>query len=355
MKIDRQNYEKYVIDYLDGKLDKEQVRILETFLEFNPELREEFTGIEKICLIPDGTAFERKTSLLKTESDLDESIILQDFDMYCISNMENDITESEREILQAIIRDDPDREATYRLYQSTRLLPDASIIFSGKAKLKKRFIGIPNRIILPVAAAAAALLIVWQLFKEKGFESGKMDVTEQVQPEMKDDMGIPPSPVLEEQSTSAIRLISGEKESTETSVELQAPGTESHDALTSKSGIGADPVDVREKIRLERMRSIAIQHVMVPEADPVQMDNVHQVLKTPMHGDYPQPSNESAHDARLSLWMLADAGVRGLNSVSEDEYLLERKSDKNGNIRRFTLDTPVFGISAPLRKPEKSR
>jgi hypothetical protein len=208
--------------------------------------------------------------------------------------------------------------------------------------------------ILPVAAAVASLLIVWQLFNEKGFESGKMTVTDKVQPEMKYDMGTGLSPAQEKQSVSATTLISGEKESAETSLDLQAPGNESHDALTFTSVIDADPVDGREKIRLERMKPITIQHVMGPEPDPVQIDHAGQVPRqAPMHGDHPQSTDGGEHDTRLSLWILADAGVRGLNTVSEDEYLLERERDKKGNIRRFTLDTPVFGISAPLRKPEK--
>jgi hypothetical protein len=42
MKISRQNYEQYFVDYLDGKLNDEQVGVLMSFLEFNPDLKEEF-------------------------------------------------------------------------------------------------------------------------------------------------------------------------------------------------------------------------------------------------------------------------------------------------------------------------
>ena len=63
----------------------------------------------------------------------------------------------------------------------------------------------------------------------------------------------------------------------------------------------------------------------------------------------------SADNPKLSLWILADASVRGLNSVAEDEYHLDRKKDKNGKTRRITFDTPIFGISAPVRKPDKKQ
>ena len=63
----------------------------------------------------------------------------------------------------------------------------------------------------------------------------------------------------------------------------------------------------------------------------------------------------SSDNPRLSLWILADAGVRGLSSVAEDEYHLDREKDKNGKTRRITFDTPVFGFSAPVRKPDKKQ
>ncbi len=145
MEISRQNYEQYFIDYLDGKLNDDQVVILMSFLEFNPDLKEEFADIEKMCLAPDETRFSGKARLLKSESDLMEADILKDFDMYCISSMENDIADDDEKILQGIIKDDPDREETYMLYQSTRLMPDESIVYPRKARLKKRFIGLPYR------------------------------------------------------------------------------------------------------------------------------------------------------------------------------------------------------------------
>ena len=82
MEISRQNYEQYFIDYLDGNLNPEQVEILLSFLEFNPDLKEEFTSIGKIFLVPDETTFSGKANLLKSESDLAEATVLKDFDMF---------------------------------------------------------------------------------------------------------------------------------------------------------------------------------------------------------------------------------------------------------------------------------
>ncbi len=354
MEISRQNYEQYFVDYLDGKLNDEQVAVLMSFLEFNPDLNEEFTDIEKMCLAPDETKFSGKANLLKSESDLSEADILRDFDMYCISSMENDIADEDEEILQGIIRDDPDREDTYMLYRSTLLLPDESIFYPGKAKLKKRFINIPYRIILPAAAAAAALLIILQVFTGKGPEVYNVTQTFQ-SPEPSNDNKEISSPLTKDvQPPAETPSLTREEKSSGISPVNNGltPGKGSH--MADGSIIEAELNTNRETIQLARIASKSIPQVSgsiasSEEIPPAYM-KLRQTAKLPGNGD---PAEISGDNPKLSLWILADVGVRGLNSVSEDEYHLDREKDKNGKTRRITFDTPVFGISAPLRKPDK--
>ena len=112
MEINRQNYEPYFVDFLEGKLTDEQLGILMSFLDFNPDLKEEFADIQKIRLTPDETVFSEKATLLKSESDLVEEDILRDFDMYCISSVEDDIADEDEAILQGIIGENNDIKYT---------------------------------------------------------------------------------------------------------------------------------------------------------------------------------------------------------------------------------------------------
>ena len=356
MKIDRQNYEQYLIDYLDGRLNSEQIGSLITFLELNPDLKEEFEGVEKMNLTPDEIIFHGKPSLFKSTSELEKSIILKDFDMYCISSIENDITEEEEQKLQAIIRNDPDREATYRLYQSTRLLPDEGIHYPGKASLRKRFTGIPIRFILTAAAAAAAIMLMLYLFSAREHESREMTVIQQVPTNQGDDRINHPPVAREDHPDHPAPLSSGEKGSADARGEQQATWIEKQEALAYAAGARDDSVAVIKKIRMETIEPISIQNLDEPAAGHGGKGIAERLpSQTIMVEEYQNTIAKSGHDNRLSLWILADAGVKGLNSVSEDEYLLEQERDKQGNIRRFTLDTPVFGISAPLHKTDKSR
>lgn len=344
MEINRQNYEQYFIDYLDRKLNPEQVEVLMSFLEFNPDLKEEFSDIEKICLEPDTTYFSGKANLLKSETDLAEATILKDFDMYCISSMEKDIADEEEEILLGIIDDDPDREDTYRLYQSTRLMPDENIHYPGKSRLKKRYINKPYRILLP-AAAVAIILIIFQVFTGRGPEVGKLTQTQEtpVNTRSNEEAALP----LAQESPLAVESpsITGQENPSGTN-------TVKHTLLFSEESVSAEglvnageSLSIRKSIQLARVEPKSIRQVEVRSA------TFNHTYVTDLERTENVP-DQSRNDPRLSLWKLADASVRGLNNIAEDEYHLSRKKDGNGNTRRFTFDSPIFGISAPLRNPD---
>ena len=346
MEISRQNYEPYFIDFLDGKLNDQQIGILLSFLEFNPDLKEEFSDIEKICLAPDETSFSGKARLIKSESDLTEALILKDFDMYCISSIENDIDDDDEEKLQGIIEDDPDREATYLLYQSTRLQPDKNILYPGKAKLKKRFIHIPYRIIIPAAAAVAALLIILRVFTGNGPDVGIQTVMDRAAENSQNEI----------QAREDAPLISSEAVNSETSDLQPKFNAGNQPVLANQSSPEVDPFTSRENIQLAMISSKSIDRVEGSITSPVQTGEAYHALrKNSSLAGSDRVASQSGDNPRLSLWILADASVRGLNSVSEDEYHLDREKDENGRTRRFTFDTPVFGISAPVRKPDKQR
>jgi len=363
MEISRQNYELYIVDYLDGKLNENQVGILMSFLEFNPDLKEEFADIEKMCLTPDITKFSGKANLLRSETDLVEADILKDFDMYCISSMENDITGEDEEILQGIIGDDSDREDTYMLYQSTRLLPDESIIYPGKTRLKKRFIPLPIRIILPAAAAVAVLLILLQVFKGSGPEV--YHATQTIQsPETTNES--PETPNENQKNSSPPANISQfpdetpslnkEEKSSGISTANDGSTIEKVSHMADRSIADVNENTSRASIQLSRIESKYISGLGELNSSIEESSPDYLALKqTNRPPENDASGNISGDNPKLSLWILADASVRGLNSVAEDEYHLDRKKDKNGKTRRFTFDTPVFGISAPVRKPDKKQ
>lgn len=68
MKIDKNNYEALLIDYLDGTLNAAQEAALWLFLQEHPALREEFEGLADVKLTPPAQTFEAKNALRQPDA-----------------------------------------------------------------------------------------------------------------------------------------------------------------------------------------------------------------------------------------------------------------------------------------------
>ena len=66
MKINRNNYESFFLDYLEGNLSKADVAMVEKFISLNPDLKEELRNFEIIDLNPDKEEFTGKKELKKS-------------------------------------------------------------------------------------------------------------------------------------------------------------------------------------------------------------------------------------------------------------------------------------------------
>lgn len=68
MKINLQNYEEWMVDYIEGNLTPEQQRELQEFLVFHPELQKELEAFGMTKLVPDTTVVFPDKASLKREA-----------------------------------------------------------------------------------------------------------------------------------------------------------------------------------------------------------------------------------------------------------------------------------------------
>lgn len=153
MKINRENYEPYFIDLLDGTLSNEMVDELLDFLRLNPDLAEELKGLEGIQLPLENLPKYDHQKLLK--SGLDQSDV---FNETCIRYLENDLSEKEEKELQLYLSKHTKAKAEYNLFKATISEPDLMVVYPNKDALKHRLK------ILPLWYAAAAVVLLGILF-----------------------------------------------------------------------------------------------------------------------------------------------------------------------------------------------
>ncbi|MGB4328131.1 MAG: hypothetical protein WBJ36_04545 [Tenuifilum sp.] len=159
MTINRNNYEHFIIDYIDGKLSPELTDELMVFLNQNPDIALEVDGLAEIKLNPTPVKAPMAKESLKRSTSLTESGITE-ADYLCIAELENDLTAHESLQLNELKKNHPDIARLSTLYSRTKLIANPAEIFPRKASLKHaRITPTLSRIAYATVSIAAVLLI----------------------------------------------------------------------------------------------------------------------------------------------------------------------------------------------------
>ena len=81
MKINRDNYIIWITDFYDDRLSVEEKEVLLSFLDLNPDLKEEFEIFKEIKVHPDISSRIDKASLHKSVFDIDPELTVEEFDL----------------------------------------------------------------------------------------------------------------------------------------------------------------------------------------------------------------------------------------------------------------------------------
>jgi hypothetical protein len=166
MKITRNNYEAFFLDYYEDNLSPEQVALLMVFLEENEDLKEEFNDFEDIILLTaDNTVgFDKKNELKKKEFVSVGKIDGTNYEDYFIAALEGDLTERELADVTAFLGKNPHTKLEYNAFRSTFLKPE-EIVYNDKESLKKRGLFVVYRpAVLYAVSIAASILIFFGIY-----------------------------------------------------------------------------------------------------------------------------------------------------------------------------------------------
>tara|TARA_R110001592_G_scaffold176016_1_gene415444 strand:+ start:114 stop:1148 length:1035 start_codon:yes stop_codon:yes gene_type:complete len=153
--INKNNYEAFLLDYMEQNLSADMVAELMLFFEQNPELKHELEELDDMVLPSEAIVFDGKDELKK---DVLENLM--------IAEIEGLNTSTESNELEEAIKEDRENEKAFLLYQKAILKPVA-VVFENKESLKR------ERKIIPLywwTTSAAAILIAFFLVKNLNTE-----------------------------------------------------------------------------------------------------------------------------------------------------------------------------------------
>lgn len=149
-KITKNNYESYLLDYIEQNLSPDMVAELMLFLEQNPALKAELDNFENTTLnTNENIVFNNKTAL--------KQIAVEDLMIAEIEGLNGTV---ESKLLQKEIAENSAYASLFKTYQKTILKPE-EVVFENKSALKQKETKVIPLYYWAASAAAVLLLILW--------------------------------------------------------------------------------------------------------------------------------------------------------------------------------------------------
>ncbi len=377
MNINRKNYEAYLLDLLEGNLSDKDMSALISFLEANPDLKENAELADAIKLSTDTVPFESKQSLYRGE--LNE----QNIEWYLAAQAEGDTTEDENAAIGKFILSNPVWKKQQQLFSLARLTDDKSLRLEDRTLLyRTKTVSVFQRWAFYYAAAAviAVLLITgFLLFKanqpaeftaQNEIPSIEFKPDEPVkylshpedslQPSVNPEQATPnektekTNPLNAKPVKPVYRIMENRPwiaENTNQETDEQTNLSSTKNNVTSESELQKSTEQFQ---KLETMRNEIAQFIaenssaFVPEAlDKLierMADGETEISQTELQQLLVKPPTLQASNPALAKTPLLDALAWSLNKISGKNVSLEKKFNDDGRLVAYELDAGLFKI-----------
>jgi hypothetical protein len=361
MKIDRSNYEVWIIDWLDGNLNDIQVTQLYEFLGENPDLKEELAELELFRLKPADIQFTLKTRLQKSVEDISES----QFEYLCAASIENDLSSDQQKELEQITAGNPERKKTFELIGKMRLTPIDVVYPNKKALYRRTVLQSAVRLTFIGLSAAAVIAIAFILYFTKTRELPvRFETTSQA---IVNDSTARKNPVQEIQDKEAAGNPETVKKQFKNKVAPNHTYPEStvhlaeSNILTADSSLNRNEILISE-IRIEpdfRFKAevpenlISLNFTPVRAAAGEERSKIGRFIAKTIREKFLR--EKTPEDSPLKGYEIAQASVAGINKLFGWEMALDERKDPEGNLKSLYFNSKLLKFNAPVKKSESLR
>jgi len=363
MKIDRSNYEIWLIDWLDGNLSDLQVEQLNIFLNENPELKVEYDELTSFSLKPTERSFPHKGLLKKSTADFS----VTQFEYLCVAYLENDLSAGQQTELMESIDQDPEKKRTFELIQKIRLEP-VSVSYKYKSKLIRKT-PLQKVIRLSViglsAAATITLFIMTYLIIPRNLPE-KISTTSQnivIDSTLFNRAAVSvPDKLITAKDTLLPKLkkeilIAGDQANNPVITQPDQTVLIAYDSLHRNPDdleIQLTKIPFYKKIDL-KTRSVSNtlvasnSNLIIPGDDDERSNLSKFIAKTFREKILKETTSKNSP---LKAYEIAEAGVTGLNKLFGWQMALNQNNDENGELRSVYFSSKILKFNAPVKKTE---
>jgi hypothetical protein len=361
MDINRNNYEAFLLDLLEGRLSVEEERELNEFLKHHPEHVVDLPHIDLFSLEKNHVIFPGKDQLRKEFPVADTRISATNFDLFSIARMEGDLSTQQEEEHRAMVNQDASKLEEWSTWQKTRLVPER-IQYQGKKSLKRKKAVRGRMIWLSVLSVAATLTLLLILLRTDPLMPGQEpSVARQEAPVVIQEPAVAelrqePSVVIREEPS-----VAGQQK---TVVAVNKP--EEKRDVESTTGLNGSSIHITTEDPEPRPIRIAGQlsassglvsfsssdHIEPLHIPPVSSNLTSLSMAQIAELDRQKLFDEFAKEHNISLMSVANAGIKGINKITGSDISLLASRDEQGDVTGFRLKSKRFSVTSPLARKE---
>lgn len=358
--INRNNYEEYFLDFLDGQLSPSEENIVWIFLTENPDLKAELELIKNEISITNQAVYNQKDELKK--SIFLNRLTSTNFDELCIARLEGDLTEKEKIHFDDFILQNPSRKKDYQLYELTKITSDTEVQFNSKRILKKQekktLVRFSNFTLISIAASVLFLIALFLFAPQENELNHHLIVKEDVNDEKVQKpivvKEVQHNKLAKSENSININITAKKQQSSKKKVEIK-------ESLMRETN-----VEVVEYIQEANLIPVNIQVSVVNGLDIIYVKPFNEEMKIEKQNEAEQYVSvktflASAFNKRIlrnenkdkiEFFDIAQAGVKGINRLIGSKMSLERKYNKNGIADKTEFNSRLFAFSTPIKKDE---
>ena len=346
MTLNRQNYEVFLVDYLDGKLTPSLVAELMTFLDHNPDIKDELDGLEDAVLVNETIAYPDK-STLKKKSFLKNGID-NEFEYLCIASVEGIITHDEKFALERIVQENADKQNHLLTFQKAKVTPNTAIAYPAKSRLKRTSL-IPIRystlkLSISVAATITLLIGIYTIDKfmvnsnqinnhsTSTIAESTIPTVNKIDNEVQNSVvsTIEKTATISPEKTITVKSVLANKEVKSTRLNIE----ESIPNFIHRIDLKNEPI--QDSPQQEQLAKLAAQYA---SANQIPIDQLYA-------------QQESGTRKELGIFEVIQFGVKSFGKLVGKDINLKAEKDRKGNIEKLCFESNLVAFSTPVRKNE---
>lgn len=370
MNINRNNYEAYLLDLIEGRLTGAEQKEVRDFLAMNPDCNPGLDDIEPWILEAAKVNFPGREQLKKEFPDPAFMLNDSNFDLFSIARMEGDLTQNQEADFETMISGDENRLREWKDWQNTRLVA-SHIPYEDKDQLKKKVINRSRVIWISIISSAAAIAMIIALLRiEPGIPVQEL-VDDLPEMQLSTDEQHASIPDIKEDSPLSLAVETDHRDKQPVTLTIKK-----HQEPPELTGIkrekdkSAEQPDTIRQVRQKQVQLQAVRTALLVEKHPdiLERGSYDQIIPldlppTSIHYtslsiaqlanlDLRQMLDDYTEEKDISVWSVASAGIRGINRLTGGEMSLSEARDEEGDVSGFRFRSKRFSFARPIDPSE---